>query len=191
MPASDAGRERVRGWMNEPKLSVVWAMPNKATFSIPPIAAFLARWLHGCAVIIDPFAGRSTIGTLKNDLGYGGIDAAEWCIGLLPELEGKADAVLFDPPYSPRQISECYSNIGRETQMEDTQNGALYRRVRIPLARLLKPKGVALSFGWQSSGFGKNWPTHEIMLVRHGGAHNDTICVAQTKDVSQEALDFT
>ena len=165
--------------------STVWAMPSRHTFEIPPIAAFLDRWLQGCNIIVDPFCGRSTRGTHRNDLGYGGIDAAQWCEDLFPL---QADAVLFDPPYSPRQISECYKGIGRKATMTDTQNAALYKRVRDPLGKLLRASptfgtspSVALSFGWQSSGFGKGYVTKEIMLVQHGGAHNDTICVAQYK----------
>lgn len=156
-------------------------MPSKWTFSMPPVQGFLERWLNGCEVIVDPFCGQSQIGTLRNDLAQGGQDAAEWCEGLAEEWSGKADAVLFDPPYSPRQISECYKSIGLKTTTKTTQNGMMYRRVRTALGEMLKPGGVALSFGWQSGGFGKQWFTGEIMLVRHGGAHNDTICVAQRK----------
>ena len=93
----------------------------------------------------------------------------------------RADCVIFDPPYSPRQISECYKGIGRKATAKDTQNAALYARVRRALDEILLPGGVALSFGWQSSGFGKAYETLEILLVQHGGAHNDTICVAQRK----------
>jgi hypothetical protein len=163
-----------------PRVLVAWAMPSRWTFSMPPVREFLDRWLSGCSVIVDPFCGESTIGTLR-------IDADVWCDGLRAEWESRADAVLFDPPYSPRQISECYAGIGRKVTTADTQNAALYKRVREPLARLLRPGGVALSFGWQSSGFGKDWPTEEILLVRHGGAHNDTICVAQRKPLGDSA----
>lgn len=162
-------------------VTLAWSMPNRWTFSMPPVRAFLDRWLSGCEIIIDPFCGESSIGTLRNDLARGGIDAAQWCDSLLPTMCGQADAVLFDPPYSPRQITECYKSIGRKATTSDTQNASLYRKVRGPLAMLLRPGGIAMSFGWQSSGFGKDWHTEEILLVRHGGAHNDTICVAQRK----------
>lgn len=161
--------------------SVEWAMPNRWTFQILPIKRFLERWLEGCEIIVDPFCGTSTLATHRNDLGQGGLDAEEYCLSLMPELEGLADAILFDPPYSPRQIAECYRSIGKECSTRDTQNAALYGRVRKALAPLLRSGGIALSFGWQSSGFGKAWPTEEIMLVQHGGAHNDTICVSQRK----------
>lgn len=160
-------------------LTLAWAMPNKWTFQIEPIRQFVDRWIDGAEIVIDPFSGKTCIGTLNNDLANGGIDAIEWCHSLIPQYEAKADAVIFDPPYSPRQIQECYESVGRKVTMQDTQSGALYREVREPLARLLKPGGIALSFGWKSSGFGIQWPTLEIQLTRHGGPHNDTICVAQ------------
>lgn len=168
----------VRG---KPEFTVAWAMPSRWTFTIPPVRFFLDRWLEGCNVVVDPFCGSSMRGTHRNDLGMGGEDAGGWCEKLLAEIGRSADAVLFDPPYSRRQIAECYAGIGRKATTADTQNAALYARVRRPLAELLKPGGIALSFGWQSSGFGKDWDTLEILLVQHGGAHNDTICVAQRK----------
>jgi len=162
------------------KFSVKWAMPSRWTFTIPPIKEFVHRHLLGKLIIVDPFCGESDIGTHRNDLAKGGQDAEEFVRGLIARGV-RADAVLFDPPYSPRQISECYKQIGRTVTMADTQSAVMYGRVRRALAEILVAGGVSLSFGWQSSGFGKAWPTSEILLVQHGGAHNDTICVAQTK----------
>lgn len=161
-------------------MSTVWAVPSRWTFQIPPIAAFIKRHLPR-GVIVDPFCGTSTLATLAQDLAQDGVDAGQYCERL--RFEGVvADAVLFDPPYSPRQISECYKSIGLKATGKDTQNAALYARVRRPLTAILKRGGVALSFGWQSSGFSKKeFRTTEILLVQHGGAHNDTICVAQVK----------
>lgn len=161
-----------------------WAMPNGNTFSILPIAAFLDRWLEEGAINIDPFAANSTRGTVTNDLNPASLaqfhlDAREF----IAMLEVTADAVLFDPPYSPRQISELYQSIGRSVTTEDTQNARLYKDVRDLLDARLRPGGVALSFGWNSVGFGKSrgYEIQEILLVAHGGAHNDTICVAERK----------
>jgi hypothetical protein len=165
------------------KFSTAWAMPNKWTFQQKPVEDFLCRWINPTTkrLIIDPFAGTSKWAEFSNDL-VNGIDAEAYCCNLLAQgMSESADIVLFDPPYSPRQISECYKSIGKKVTTADTQNAALYARVRKPLGALLKPGGVALSFGWQSGGFGKAWPTEEILLVQHGGAHNDTICVAQRK----------
>jgi hypothetical protein len=152
-------------------------MPSRWTFQIRVIRDFVERNLAGRSVVVDPFAGQSTFGTLRNDLAESGIESREW----LRSLDVEADAVLFDPPYSPRQIAECYKGVGRTVTTADTQNALLYSEVMTELDRLLKPGGVALSFGWRSSGFGKRYKTTEILLVQHGGAHNDTICVAQVK----------
>jgi hypothetical protein len=154
-------------------------MPSRWTFSIEPISNLLDRWLNGLQVVVDPFAGKSTRGTHRNDLSDGE-DAEVFCRRLLAEGV-VADAVLFDPPYSPRQISECYKGLGLRVGTEETKNARLYKRARAPLAGLLRPGGLALSFGWQSSGFSREWVTEELLLVQHGGGHNDTICVVQRK----------
>ena len=55
--------------------------------------------------------------------------------------------------------------------------------MRDALDPLIVAGGVVLSFGWHSNGMGRNrgYETEEILLVRHGGAHNDTICLAERK----------
>jgi hypothetical protein len=155
-----------------------WAMPSPATFSIAPISALLDRWLSDCEVVIDPFSGDSTRGTLRNDL-RNGMEATLW----LDSLSVQADAVLFDPPYSPRQISESYKRVGLDVGMRETQNARLYKDTKDRLDRLLKPNGIAICCGWNSAGFGKTrgYEFEEILLVAHGGAHNDTIVTVERK----------
>jgi hypothetical protein len=110
------------------------------------------------------------------------MEASDFCADLA-HRGVRADAVLFDPPYSPRQITEVYAGIGRKATTADTQSAALYKRVRDGLDAILEPGGIALSFGWNSAGFGigRGYRLMEILLVAHGGAHNDTICVAEIK----------
>lgn len=166
-------------------MSRAWDGPDSETFSIPSIAAFVQRWWREPSV--DPFARNSDIATYRNDLSPDTratyhMDAEAFCDRMADEGV-RAQLVLFDPPYSPRQISEVYQSIGRTVTAADTQNSVLYERVKRAADRLLAPGGIALSFGWNSAGFGKRYgyTTVEIMLVAHGGAHNDTICVAQRK----------
>lgn len=160
-------------------------MPNANTFSIGPIAALLDRYLHGCQVVIDPFARTAKRGTLTNDLNPDmptthHLEAQEFCAVL--QAQGiQADAVLFDPPYSPRQITEVYQSIGRKVTTHDTQNARLYKEVREGLSALLRRGGVAISCGWNSAGFGTGFELLEILLVPHGGAHNDTIVMVERK----------
>ena len=100
-----------------------------------------------------------------------------------------ADVVLFDPPYSPRQIAECYAGIGRTVTMQDTQNCVLYSRVRSQIPAVLAEGGMVLSFGWNSNGMGRKhgFEIVEILMVAHGAAHNDTICVAERKAFAPQA----
>ncbi len=48
---------------------------------------------------------------------------------------------------------------------------------------MIKVGGYAISFGWNSSGFGKKrgFEIIEILLVAHGGRHNDTIVTVERK----------
>lgn len=170
------------------KFSRVWAMPSPDTFSILPIAAFLDRWIPPGATVVDPFARNSKRGTVTNDLNpettaEHHLEATDF-VKLLTDMHMEADVVLFDPPYSPRQISEAYANVGRHSTGRDTQNARLYKAVRDGLDSVLTCGGVALSFGWNSAGFGRErgYRIEEVLLVAHGGAHNDTICVAERKE---------
>lgn len=167
------------------KFNRIFAMPNKDTFSIPPIGAFVQRYLRGTSV--DPFARNKTWATFTNDLdpntdAHFHVDAEEF-LRALYDAGVQADAVLFDPPYSPRQIAEVYKSIGMEVGMKETQNAALYKRVRDVVDPIVKPGGIVLSFGWSSNGMGRTrgYEIEEIMLVAHGGGHNDTICMAERK----------
>ena len=137
--------------------SRTFAMPNALTFSIAPIAAFLDRYCNG-GVIVDPFARDSKRGTITNDINP--LTSAQYhlhAVEFLAKLTADgvvASAVLFDPPYSPRQISEAYKVAGIKATTQDTQNARLYGDVKRAATALLHPGGYALSFGWNSMGFG-------------------------------------
>src|ERR1700730_3933844 len=166
----------------------VFAMPSRDTFSIKPIGKFVAKYIAASpGKSIDPFARNGTLADWRNDLDPATsapfhMDAADFCREAF-QRGGRCSLALFDPPYSPRQISECYKGFGREVTPADTQNAALYKRVRDALDPLILPGGVVLSFGWSSNGMGKGrgYAIEEILLVAHGGAHNDTICMAERK----------
>ena len=169
-----------------------WSMPNSNTFDMKPIGSLLGKYLNSIkesgGTIIDPFARNSSWGTLTNDLNESTkaqyhMEATAF-LDMLVAKEIKADAVILDPPYSPRQISECYKKIGRHVSSTDTQNARLYKKCKDSLSKLLKSNGIAITFGWNSSGFGKTrgFKIIEIMLIPHGGAHNDTIMTIEIKD---------
>jgi hypothetical protein len=166
-----------------------FAMPNAETFSIGPISSLLDRWLPlalESPVIVDPFARNSTRASVTNDLNPNTtaqfhILAEEFVANHVQDRT--ADAVLFDPPYSPRQIAEVYQQIGRKCSMKETQNARLYKTVKDGLDRMLKPGGIAICCGWNSMGFGigRGYEMLEILMVPHGAAHNDTIVTVERK----------
>jgi hypothetical protein len=174
------------------RMNRVWAMPNPNTFSIPPISRFIHSRISVGMTVVDPFANKNRIGTITNDLDpemgcdYT-LDACEF-LKLLPDE--CADVVLFDPPYSPRQVAEVYKRMGMTVNMETTQ-GSFWSVLRDQIARITKPNGVCISFGWSSNGIGKTrgFELTDVLLVAHGGAHYDTICTAEKKS-GQASIQF-
>lgn len=160
-----------------------WAMPAADTFAVKPIAAFVQRYLANSRVSVDPFARNNEWATWRNDLDPQTrapfhMDAEDFLVKLASEGV-QADLAIMDPPYSPRQVSEHYRAFGRPIGKDGTQTAALYARVRRALKAVLAPGGVVLSFGWNSCGMGQGFKRLEYLLVAHGGAHNDTICIAE------------
>ena len=163
----------------------VWAMPNKWTFQIKPIAELLARYVGDGKGWIDPFAGMTSPAEITNDLNPKAkaqyhLDALDF----INQLEGEYNGLLFDPPYSLHQMKECYDSIGRK--MTGREASEFYGDFRKAVKSKIKPGGIAISFGWNSIGMGK---THgfeiiEILLVCHGRAHNDTIVTVDRKIAS-------
>jgi hypothetical protein len=175
-------------WTGEVFFSRDWAMPSGDTFSVRPIGEFVKRYIRRSKLSIDPFARNNELATLRNDINPSTsaayhMDAEAFLVEMRNDHEGRIDLAILDPPYSPRQVSECYREAGLTVGMKDTQNAALYSRVRAALLPLLAPNATVLSFGWNSAGMGKQsgFRIVEILLVAHGGAHNDTICIAETR----------
>lgn len=161
-----------------------WAMPNKWTFQIPPIGNLVTRYCGSGEGWIDPFAGMSSPAELTNDLNPNTptkyhMDALDF----LTQLKGQYKGVLFDPPYSLRQVKECYESLGREFNMHDSQDVGRWTKAKQESAARIVPGGYAISAGWNSQGIGKQngFELVEILLVCHGGAHNDTIVTVERK----------
>ena len=101
------------------KIERIWAMPNHNTFSIKPIREFIGEVPIQS---IDAFARNSDLATITNDLNPDfdtthNMDALDF---LKTIDDNWADMVLFDPPYSPRQLKECYDSIGKSlTQSQE------------------------------------------------------------------------
>ena len=55
--------------------------------------------------------------------------------------------------------------------------------VKKEVDRIIKPGGKTITFAWNSSGIGmkRGFIQTRILLVSHGGDHNDTICTVEVK----------
>ena len=134
--------------------------------------------------MIDPFANKSKIANITNDLDpqfdtdYH-MDATDF---LKMFDDESVDMVLYDPPYSPRQVSECYKSLGMTVNMKTTQ-ASYWGNQKKEIGRILKPNGIVITCGWNSGGIGKKYgmEIQEILLVPHGGWHNDTIVTVEKK----------
>ncbi len=159
--------------MKEIKITRKWCMPSKLTFTIKPIKELIDKYIHKNT--LDLFPINLFIRILfpypyKQDV----------LITLAEHKDNSIDVALFDPPYSPRQLKECYEERGEV--LHDTKS-SVWSNWKDETARVIKPGGLCLSFGWSSNGLGKKrgFQIVEILLVAHGGNHNDTICVVERK----------
>jgi tRNA1(Val) A37 N6-methylase TrmN6 len=156
------------------KIERKWAMPNKWTFTIKPIAELLKEEIVG-DYWIDPFSGNNSPAQITNDL----VEKAMFnkdALDFLKEFEGnRADGILYDPPYSITQA--------RQYGKKEFSSMKYWADCKNEIARIIKPGGKAICFGWNSMGLGKNrgFEMTRILLVAHGGSKNDTICTVEIK----------
>lgn len=181
--------------------SRVWANPSPHTFTIDPIRQLLIEEVHDRARWLDPFAGFHSIvpPDRQNDLNpdtpalhHG--DALDWLRTLSTE---NYDGVLYDPPYSMRQATEVYHAYGRDRFEPRTADGqfstpgdrpgvtnmAYWARCKDEAARVVKPGGKAICFGWNTGGLGNQrlFQLDRVLLVPHGGSRNDTLVTVEHK----------
>lgn len=180
-----ANYKQVKGeFMSNIKIEREWAMPNKNTFSIKPIKNLLSQEVDKSLLWVDPFANSNKLATITNDLNdiYDTTYHLD-CLDFLKLFaDNSVDGVLYDPPYSPRQVSECYNNFGINVTNEMTRS-SFWGDHKKEISRIIKPNGKVITFGWNSGGIGKSngFEIQRILLVAHGGWHNDTICTVETK----------
>lgn len=170
-------------------MSRAWAMPSADTFDVEPIGLLVRRYLHG--VSVDPFARNKRWATHTNDLNPNTeaehhMDACSF-METLARDGVVADTIILDPPYSPRQVTEYYADAGIKANAIDT-SANFGTRIRAS-ARLLCARGTTvMTFGWNSCGMGKGFDGIELLLVAHGGSHNDTICFVEKMTQEQTEL---
>ncbi len=175
-----------------------WAIPNPNTFTIKPIYNLIKRVFDSAEYTftfkaVDPFCRNSPFKSfcVTNDIDKNiqadyHIDALEFLRGF---GDNSVDILLFDPPYSPRQVSECYKSAGVNVNMETTQS-SFWSKLKVEASRIVKQNGAVISCGWNSGGIGKKYgfEIREILLVPHGGAHNDTIVTLDIKNTRSRKI---
>lgn len=166
------------------KINKSWAMPSKNTFTIKPINELIKKYVKPQLLTIDAFANNSTIATITNDIDTN--FSTDYHLDALDFYklfdDNSVDIILYDPPYSARQVSEVYRKMDRTVDFTTTSS-RYWRLQKDEIARILKPNGKCISCGWNSNGIGKcrNFKQIEILLVSHGGNHNDTIVTVEEK----------
>lgn len=134
-------------------------MPNSSTFDIKPIHKLISKYIelvkvdNPNAVIIDPFANRNKLANITNDLDETfdtdyHLDALDF---LKMFEDNSVDMVLFDSPYSPRQVSECYKKLGKTVDHKTTQS-SYWSNLKKEIGRIVKSGGYVITFAWNSGG---------------------------------------
>lgn len=155
------------------KIERIWAMPSRWTFTIKPIEELLIEEVTD-GLWCDPFCGENgdKFAGVTNDIERDGVDALVFLKG---QPDNHIDGVLYDPPYSITQA--------RMYGKKEFSSMKYWADCKNEIARILKPGGKAICFGWSSMGIGKNrgFEMQRILLVPHGGSKNDTICTVEVK----------
>ena len=146
------------------KFERYWNMPTHRTFNIKPFKELINKELN--KDYIDPFPYP-----YKQD-----------AIEYLKTIDNlSVNDLVFDPPYSQRQLKEMYSSNG--LAFNHPMNNSYWSNCRKEISRIIKPGGKVISFGWNSNGIGKKYGFDiiKIVLVAHGSQHNDTIATVEVK----------
>lgn len=143
---------------------------------MPKTRKWVEQWFQGN--VLNMFGGVVRFhGTVHNDinpdLGDERLDAydlTQW-----RDFEAAFDTVIFDPPYSAHQAVVSYNMGPRKQRVSHARDVVEY---------ILRPQGVVISLGWNSTGMssGRGFTKQGLLLVNHGGSHNDTIVLAERRD---------
>lgn len=126
-------------------------------------------------IIVDPFARNCKWATCTNDIDPDTsaeihMDALEFLRSI--PFRGWADCVIFDPPFSPRQAEEKYQS-GHINVYTDP---GYVRKCMKEIVRLLKPGGVLIKLGFNSTRHDPILEATHLYYINSGGNHNDVCC---------------
>jgi hypothetical protein len=141
-----------------------WCMPSHKTFTIKPFKELIVAELG--SNYVDPFPypfKQDAIDYLKT----------------IPD--NSVNHLVFDPPYSQRQLKEKYHSAG--LSFNHPMNNSYWSNCRKEISRIVKSTGKVISFGWNTNGIGikHGFKITKVVLVAHGSQHNDTIATVEVK----------
>ena len=162
-----------------------WSMPNKWTFKMKPVDKFISSEILNAKKILIPFAGETRFSN-AHDITY--IDIEEDrpkpyilgdCRDVMEDLikqKKKYNLIILDPPFTFFQAVRTYNN----QKMQDISY------IRNLTDKLLFKGGIVISCGFNSTGmnskkYNRKYEKIKLLLVNHGGSHNDTIILKERK----------
>ena len=162
-------------------ISRAWAMPSHNTLSIKPIKMLFDK--HKSKESFDPFARDCELCKYTNDLNPNTKAQYHLMADEFLTKFKRMPFVLFDPPYSLRQVKECYDGFGKGFTHKDSQNAIRWTIERNIIRDRQKSGDKVLSLGWTTTCMGKKrgYSIEEILIVSHGPAHSDTLCTLEVK----------
>jgi hypothetical protein len=175
----------------------VFGQPNRWTFTIFPIKQIVGKYAGSGLLLngmwVDPFAGKHSPAKVTNDINPDvpadyHMDALQF---LREQPDNFYDGAFYDPPYSITQAKQVYDEHG--TGLFDPTKMDYWSKCKDEIARILKPSGTVMCFGWNSNGLGKSrgFRMVEILIVPHGGQRNDTIVTVEVTDLQPSNPDTT
>lgn len=156
-------------------------MPSGDTLTIAPIKKIFNKYAVG--VTVDPFARNCHLCSITNDLNPSTkaeyhLKARDFLL-LTPTM----NFVVFDPPYTLRQIKELYDGLDCGFTQKDSQNSIRWTDERNIIASKQNAGDIVMSLGYSTTcmGIKRGYEIAEILIVSHGAAHNDTLVTVEFK----------
>jgi len=165
--------------MSKIRFERFFEMPSVDTFEMPKLRTWVIKHCYGKT--LNLFGGKTQLDKyyygeiIHNDLNpeinadyhYDAVEIGKY----FPEAF--FDSVIFDPPYTMYQATHSY-------------NGHMIQDItacRNSLHPLIKPGGIIISLGYNSTGMGhhRGYLKTNLLLVNNGGSHNDIIVLVEKK----------
>lgn len=163
-------------WMRQP--------PRKYTFDTEPIANWV-RSVTQEGMVLNLFAGRNRLYEFSSNIIEHRVDLdptvnptfnmdAESFIQYAKKENYKYNTIILDPPYNLRKSVEKYG--GRYMSN--------FQKIKEDILDLLLDSTNVITCGYNSVSMGENrgFSVNDILLISHGGSHNDTVITNEVRD---------